>query len=1183
MSGDEKTPENQPPPTEDNQGHDPYANPFAMPGDPGDAAAPIPENTPPDPNQPAAEPQETLPQEPQAATETQPQETEAAPEQPQPQSRPDDPQVMTGEQPVTTLDMSGQTGSEAPEDSEAASQEAPEIAPPPAFEPPLPENPVPEHMRPEGDVQPEPPAPSADNTPPIPGRDAELPPSPEPMVDPVMPPVPEASPAEQPSAETVANAPAQPELPAEPEPISFMDEQPAAAELSSAQPSENRVEPPAEELAPMPEVEPVHTPQPESDSPSEALATSSWSTIESGGDEASEPQMEMPQPPEPAPVESVEPAAAQQPPPQPELPPAQPEQPPMQENAPPEPINPIVPPEPVPEQPAPPAAEPTQSVQELPGQLPEYGEMASPFSETAAGGEQPMATPEPPPEPEAVPPAAEQSGESQQEEASPFASASTDMPSPQPQPEAPVNQPSSVTDTMNAMPGSKSSWSDVEHGAQGQVPPVTDTMQQAPNAETPSQTVASPPPLQPQPQTSEPAPAAGPPPHPQHPSGAVPPQPAEPAPAGEGLSSSWSDVESGKDVQPEEIGQGIDPLAAASAATSNIDAGHGEGIASEQPPEPPSAPSRKPASKASPADDHQEDMPDFIAAKNDPNQQFAGFMSRFGAALIDGLIVNLLLVVITVGLVMMIGPDGGEVIAGLLGLSLWLIYATLLEGGKYQATFGKRICGIKVVRSGGEKVSKGNAFVRNLMKIVSTIPLLLGYFMALFTRRKQALHDIIAKTEVHRYKKSKFWKFFIILFVLFLIASYAAYAVISSMIGDAIQGSVAPPPASKQRPIGAPPMAPPPPAIQAPDAPEQIDQPVNVPPPPAPVNQGMAVPPPPPAPVPGQSLEPPPPAPPAQLGGDMPPPLPGEDVGVPPLPGEPIAPPSPVPAEPIAPPPIVAPQPETQALPPAPPVNLPDDLFTSSGRPMDVPPLPYKVSAEQYEKILQSELVVFEGPYVFNAGPFALRLGQIRETGDQVQLPLLGRFSGLMNVESGKGGTVSVDINSVKDVAGNEVYAAESDFESGIFTEMELEPLPGGDVGGDRSIALNNAVELGNIGLVEGNVRLTLPVNVDVLQYRVNSMEDRFTPTAYNGVTISFEEQGMMRSVNVTLPPDMQDRIIGVVAYDERSQTIERNSVSSSNGVVTYGFDPDFDIRAIQVLVAGDLFKRSIPFTIQAP
>jgi uncharacterized RDD family membrane protein YckC len=87
-------------------------------------------------------------------------------------------------------------------------------------------------------------------------------------------------------------------------------------------------------------------------------------------------------------------------------------------------------------------------------------------------------------------------------------------------------------------------------------------------------------------------------------------------------------------------------------------------------------------------------------------------------------------------------------IAGL--ATVWLYFA-LLESGPVQATFGKRIMGLKVTDMAGERISFGRASGRFFGKLITgMIPFGIGYMMAGFTDRKQALHDLIAGTLVIR-------------------------------------------------------------------------------------------------------------------------------------------------------------------------------------------------------------------------------------------------------------------------------------------------------------------------------------------------------------------------------------------------------------------------------------------------
>jgi uncharacterized RDD family membrane protein YckC len=73
----------------------------------------------------------------------------------------------------------------------------------------------------------------------------------------------------------------------------------------------------------------------------------------------------------------------------------------------------------------------------------------------------------------------------------------------------------------------------------------------------------------------------------------------------------------------------------------------------------------------------------------------------------------------------------------------WLNYA-FTESSAWQGTIGKKILGLRVTDLNGNRVSFGRASVRFFGKIVSGFTLLIGYIMAGFTEKKQALHDMIA-------------------------------------------------------------------------------------------------------------------------------------------------------------------------------------------------------------------------------------------------------------------------------------------------------------------------------------------------------------------------------------------------------------------------------------------------------
>ncbi len=148
---------------------------------------------------------------------------------------------------------------------------------------------------------------------------------------------------------------------------------------------------------------------------------------------------------------------------------------------------------------------------------------------------------------------------------------------------------------------------------------------------------------------------------------------------------------------------------------------------------------------------------------------YAGFWLRLVALIIDGIVLAILQFVViapilgVIGLGMSGGSSGMDsedptmmiakfmAIFSTVGLVLQIVqilYFTLMESSKYQATLGKLALGLIVTDVNGGKLDFVKALIRNISKIVSWIILAVGFIMAAFTEKKQALHDIIAGTLV---------------------------------------------------------------------------------------------------------------------------------------------------------------------------------------------------------------------------------------------------------------------------------------------------------------------------------------------------------------------------------------------------------------------------------------------------
>ena len=149
-----------------------------------------------------------------------------------------------------------------------------------------------------------------------------------------------------------------------------------------------------------------------------------------------------------------------------------------------------------------------------------------------------------------------------------------------------------------------------------------------------------------------------------------------------------------------------------------------------------------------------------------PRVDYAGFWLRFLAYIIDSVVMTCGVALVLIPLIFLTGlgallsrirfdeewnDAGFFVILGFIFLAAtvsllvtWLYHA-LLESSEWQATVGKRMLGMVVTDMAGRRISFGRSTGRHFGKIVTNmVPLMIGYIMAGFTERKQALHDMMA-------------------------------------------------------------------------------------------------------------------------------------------------------------------------------------------------------------------------------------------------------------------------------------------------------------------------------------------------------------------------------------------------------------------------------------------------------
>lgn len=157
---------------------------------------------------------------------------------------------------------------------------------------------------------------------------------------------------------------------------------------------------------------------------------------------------------------------------------------------------------------------------------------------------------------------------------------------------------------------------------------------------------------------------------------------------------------------------------------------------------------------------------------------YAGFWLRLVAYFIDGLIVGIPTGIILVVFILLFGGSimariamlshdpnamGQELIPFifsllsayfvffLIAIAISWLYFAKMESSERQATLGKGILNLKVTDLNGNRLTFGRATGRFFAKIVTNfIPFGIGWILAGFTEKKQALHDFIAGTLVWR-------------------------------------------------------------------------------------------------------------------------------------------------------------------------------------------------------------------------------------------------------------------------------------------------------------------------------------------------------------------------------------------------------------------------------------------------
>lgn len=146
----------------------------------------------------------------------------------------------------------------------------------------------------------------------------------------------------------------------------------------------------------------------------------------------------------------------------------------------------------------------------------------------------------------------------------------------------------------------------------------------------------------------------------------------------------------------------------------------------------------------------------------------AGWGSRVGATLLDGVIVFAVIAVLVLLIVAAVAASDVAgilvgIVLGLAALVVALLYAPILlarKGERNGQTYGKQAVGIRVVRDTGQPFEMGAGFLREFVVkgllfgtaggILLYIPTLVDWLWPLWDDENRTLHDMVVSTHVVR-------------------------------------------------------------------------------------------------------------------------------------------------------------------------------------------------------------------------------------------------------------------------------------------------------------------------------------------------------------------------------------------------------------------------------------------------
>lgn len=132
-----------------------------------------------------------------------------------------------------------------------------------------------------------------------------------------------------------------------------------------------------------------------------------------------------------------------------------------------------------------------------------------------------------------------------------------------------------------------------------------------------------------------------------------------------------------------------------------------------------------------------------------PEYHYAGFAERLVAIFIDRLIFALIISIVFKGYESGLREFLLRCLITVFGIIAYHVY---LETSHMQATIGKMVMNLKVIRVDGQRLSIADSIFRYFGSILSVLSLNIGHLMVLLDTKNRALHDHIAGTYVVKVK-----------------------------------------------------------------------------------------------------------------------------------------------------------------------------------------------------------------------------------------------------------------------------------------------------------------------------------------------------------------------------------------------------------------------------------------------